>query len=126
MAGLVTEALAREAGASSRKSLAAERATMLEALEKLRPNLAALMESPARKESVARSAAPGASAPIAVAPMVSPAAAGISPASLAANPSLPNPPAVSLAANVPGAVVPKKPVTPVFFCRRCGHELVGE
>jgi len=126
MAGLVTEALAREAGASSRKSLAAERATMLEALEKLRPNLAALMESPARKESVARSAAPAASAPIAVAPMVSPADAGISPPSLAANPSLPNPPAVSLAANVPEAVVPKKPVTPVFFCRRCGHELVGE
>src|ERR1700721_2597502 len=126
MAGLVTEALARDAGASSRKSLAAERATMLEALEKLRPNLAALMESPARKESVARSAAPAASAPIAAAPMVSPAAAGISPASLAANPSLPNPPAVSLAANVPGAVVLKKPATPVFFCRRCGHELVGE
>src|SRR5580692_3804580 len=89
MAGLVTEALARDAGASSRKSLAAERATMLEALEKLRPNLAALMESPARKESVARSAAPAASAPIAAAPMVSPAAAGVSPASLAANPSLP-------------------------------------
>ena len=126
MAGLVTEALARDAGASSRKSLAAERATMLEALEKLRPNLAALMESPARKESVARSAAPAASAPIAAAAMVSPAAAGISPASLAANPSLPNPPAASLAANLPGAVVPKKPVTPVFFCRRCGHELVGE
>src|SRR5580704_6186017 len=126
MAGLVTEALARDAGASSRKSLAAERATMLEALEKLRPNLAALMENPARKESVARSAAPAASAPIAVAPMLSPAAAGISPAGLAANPSLPNPPAVSLAANVPGAVVLKKPVTPVFFCRRCGHELVGE
>jgi GAF domain-containing protein len=48
MAGLVTEALAREAGLSSRKSLAAERATMLEALEKLRPNLAALMERPPR------------------------------------------------------------------------------
>jgi len=126
MAGLVTEALARDAGASSRKSLAAERATMLEALEKLRPNLAALMENPARKESVAGSAAPAASAPIAVAPMLSPAAAGISPAGLAANPSLPNPPAVSLAANVPGAVVLKKPATPVFFCRRCGHELVGE
>jgi GAF domain-containing protein len=131
MAGLVTEALAREAGASSRKSLAAERATMLEALEKLRPNLAALMESPARKESVARSAAPAASAPMAVAPMMSPPAAGGSPAgvsaaSLSANPSLPNPPAVSLAANVPGAVVPKEPVTPAFFCRRCGHELVGE
>src|SRR3984957_3971284 len=76
MAGLVTEALARDAGASSRKSLAAERATMLEALEKLRPNLAALMESPALKESAARSTAPA--APIAVTPMVTPATAGAS------------------------------------------------
>ena len=135
MAGLVTEALARDAGASSRKSMAAERATMLEALEKLRPNLAALMESPALKESAARSTAPA--APIAVTPMVTPAAAGASAASRssanlssanlsAVNPSLPNPPAVNLPANVPGAVVPKKPVAPAFFCRRCGHELVGE
>src|ERR1700722_12324842 len=135
MAGLVTEALARDAGASSRKSLAAERATMLEALEKLRPNLAALMESPALKESAARSTAPA--APIAVTPMVTPAAAGASAASRssanlssanlsAVNSSLPNPPAANLPANVPGAVVPKKPVAPAFFCRRCGHELVGE
>src|SRR3984957_4490075 len=135
MAGLVTEALARDAGASSRKSMAAERATMLEALEKLRPNLAALMESPALKESAARSTAPA--APTAVTPMVTPATAGASAASRssanlssanlsAVNPSLPNPPAVNLPANVPGAVVPKKPVAPAFFCRRCGHELVGE
>ncbi len=117
MAGLVTEALARDAGASSRKSMAAERATMLEALEKLRPNLAALMESPALQESVTRSAAPAAAGI---------SAGGISPTSLGANPSLPNPPAVSLPASVPGAVVPKKPVAAAFFCRRCGHELVGE
>jgi hypothetical protein len=131
MAGLVTEALARDAGVSSRKSLAAERATMLEALEKLRPNLAALMESPALKESIARSAAPAATAPIAVVPMLTPAAASASAASLpasvsAAKPSAANLSAASLSANVPGAVVPKKAAAPAFFCRKCGHELVGE
>ncbi len=136
MAGLVTEALARDAGVLSRKSLAAERATMLEALEKLRPNLAALMESPALKESVARSAAPAATAPIAVVPMATPAAASASAASVPANPSKVNPSAArlsaanpsapSLPATVPGAAVAKKAVAPAFFCRKCGHELVGE
>jgi hypothetical protein len=136
MAGLVTEALARDAGVSSRKSLAAERATMLEALEKLRPNLAALMESPALKESIARSAAPAETAPIAVVPMLTPAAASASAASLPASVSAAKPSAAnlsaaslsaaSLSANVPGAVVPKKAAAPAFFCRKCGHELVGE
>jgi GAF domain-containing protein len=42
MAGLVTEAFARDAEVSWKKSLAVERNTMLEALEKLKPNLAAL------------------------------------------------------------------------------------
>jgi hypothetical protein len=133
MAGLVTEALARDAGVSSRRSLAAERATMLEALEKLRPNLAALMESPALKESAARSTAPAATAPHARVPMVTPAAASVSAASLApaslasvANPSAANPPAAGVSANVPAAAFPKKPAAPAFFCRKCGHELVGE
>jgi hypothetical protein len=138
MAGLVTEALARDAGVSSRKSLAAERATMLEALEKLRPNLAALMESPALKESAARSAAPTtASAPNPIAPMVTPAAAGVSAAGLsatslspanlpAANPALANRPGAGVAAGVPASTIPKKPAEATFFCRKCGHELVGE
>ena len=136
MAGLVTEALAREAGVSSRKSLAAERATMLEALEKLRPNLAALMESPALKESVARNAAPAATAPNAMGPMVTPTA-GVSPAGLSAtsspamnfpavNPAGANPSVAGVAANAPAATIPKKPSAPAFFCRKCGHELVGE
>jgi len=43
MAGLVTEALAREEEATWKKSLADERAAMLDALEKLQPNLAALV-----------------------------------------------------------------------------------
>jgi len=128
MAGLVTEALGRDAGVSSRKSLAAERATMLEALEKLRPNLAALMESPALKESVARNAASAvATAPNAMVPMVTPAGAGVSAASLAAlSPAVANSPAASVPASVPAAAIPKKPAGATFFCRKCGHELVGE
>ena len=45
MAGLAAEALARDAQRSMKKSLAAERASMLDALEKLQPNLAALAET---------------------------------------------------------------------------------
>jgi hypothetical protein len=49
MAGLVAETLVREEEAAWKKSLASERAAMLEALEKLQPNLAALVEKPATK-----------------------------------------------------------------------------
>jgi len=45
MAGLVTEAFARDAEVSWKQSLAVERNTMLEALEKLKPNLAALAQT---------------------------------------------------------------------------------
>ncbi len=63
MAGLVTEALARDEEVSLKKSLASERAVMLEALEKLKPNLAALVDQtavdhPAALDSAARSSAP--------------------------------------------------------------------
>jgi hypothetical protein len=47
MAGLITEALAREEEINWKKSLASERAVMLQALEQLKPNLAALVEKPA-------------------------------------------------------------------------------
>lgn len=50
MAGLVTEALARDREISWKKSLASERAMMLQALEKLKPNLSALMDKPATRE----------------------------------------------------------------------------
>jgi hypothetical protein len=49
MAGLVADALVREGEAAWKKSLASERAAMLEALEKLQPNLAALVEKPVPK-----------------------------------------------------------------------------
>ncbi len=42
MAGLVTEALARDAGLALKKTMAAERSSMLAAIEKIKPNLAAL------------------------------------------------------------------------------------
>jgi len=51
MAGLVAEALAREEEVAWKKSLVSERAAMLEALEKLQPNLAALVERPAEKDT---------------------------------------------------------------------------
>jgi len=44
MAGLVTEAIGRDAELKLKKSVAAERSTMLAAIEKLQPNLAALAE----------------------------------------------------------------------------------
>jgi len=56
MAGLITEALAREDELSSKKSLASERALMLETLEKLKPGLAALVDMPASKGAAAKSA----------------------------------------------------------------------
>jgi len=44
MAGLVTEAIGRDAESKIKRSMAAERSTMLAAIEKLKPNLAALAE----------------------------------------------------------------------------------
>lgn len=58
MAGLITEALVREEEHTWKKSLATERAAMLDALEKLQPNLAALVEKPARTKEEPAVAAP--------------------------------------------------------------------
>ena len=54
MAGLVTEALARDEEVTWKKSLATERAVMLEALEKLKPNLAALIDRPSAQDSAVK------------------------------------------------------------------------
>jgi putative methionine-R-sulfoxide reductase with GAF domain len=62
MAGLVTEALARNEEVAWRKSLAAERAEMLETLEQLKPNLEALVDKPAARGAAVRSSAPAAAA----------------------------------------------------------------
>jgi GAF domain-containing protein len=52
MAGLVGEVLSRNEEFRSKKSLAAERAAMRDALEKLKPNLEALIEKPSVKTPV--------------------------------------------------------------------------
>jgi hypothetical protein len=51
MTGLVTEALARANELTLKKSLATERAAMLETLERLKPNLAALVDTQAARQS---------------------------------------------------------------------------
>jgi GAF domain-containing protein len=51
MAGLVTEALARDEELTWKQSLASERAVMLEALEKLKPNLSALVDTTPPREA---------------------------------------------------------------------------
>ena len=58
MAGLVTEALVRDKEVAWKKSLAEERAAMLNVLEKLQPSLAAMVEKPAGKAEAASPAAP--------------------------------------------------------------------
>jgi len=50
MAGLVTEALAHDDEESMKKTMADERAAMLDALEKLQPNLASLVEKPRTRD----------------------------------------------------------------------------
>lgn len=65
MAGLVTEALARNDELTWKQSLASERAAMLEALEKIKPNLAALADVPQAKESRGKTSTGDSSAPIA-------------------------------------------------------------
>jgi putative methionine-R-sulfoxide reductase with GAF domain len=66
MAGLVTEALARDEELTWKQSLASERAVMLDALEKLKPNLAALVDAPASKDREIKTS--GASAALRMAP----------------------------------------------------------
>lgn len=50
MAGLVSEALARDEDVSRKRSFSTERSAMLEALEKLKPSLAALADFPLAKD----------------------------------------------------------------------------
>ncbi len=59
MAGLVTEALARDEELTWKQSLANERAVMLEALEKLKPNLSAIVDKEPEKSGVASQTSAG-------------------------------------------------------------------
>lgn len=60
MAGLVTEALARDAGLALKKTMAAERSSMLAAIEKIKPNLAALASGQPGGRAVETARDPGA------------------------------------------------------------------
>jgi hypothetical protein len=53
MAGLVTEAIGRDAELKIKKSMVAERSSMLAAIERLQPNLAALAQDQSAKSGVA-------------------------------------------------------------------------
>jgi GAF domain-containing protein len=58
MAGLITEALTRDSQLAWKKSVTAERASMLQAIERLQPSLAALTQDPVAKESEPNQVAP--------------------------------------------------------------------
>jgi hypothetical protein len=58
MAGLVTEAIGRDAELKIKKSMVAERSSMLAAIERLQPNLAALAQDQSAKGGQAAQAAP--------------------------------------------------------------------
>ncbi|MGB8970884.1 MAG: GAF domain-containing protein [Candidatus Sulfotelmatobacter sp.] len=72
MAGLVTEAIGRDAELALKKSMAAERSTMLAAIERLQPNLAAWAEDQPTANQAAATAGPSGSAASAAAVAKSP------------------------------------------------------
>ncbi|HTW58264.1 MAG TPA: GAF domain-containing protein [Terriglobales bacterium] len=103
MAGLITEALARADEVSWKKSLADERAVMLEALEKLKPNLAALLDASGTQKSTPKTSETHASeteTKTAAALATGDSSSGASSAAAAAQPT--------------------------FVCRKCGNQLLGE
>src|SRR6202030_3589527 len=98
MAGLITEALAREEEIGWKKSRPSERAVMLDALEKLKPKLAALIETPAAKSTGSR---------------------GQTSRDIAARDT------ASRDMGARSATAAVSPA-PTYICRKCGHQLVGE
>lgn len=64
MAGLAGEVLARSEGQASKKSLQAERAAMRDALEKLKPNLEALVDRPPAQPPTPRPSVPSIPSPV--------------------------------------------------------------
>jgi GAF domain-containing protein/ribosomal protein L37E len=103
MAGLITEALARADEISWKKSLADERAVMLDALEKLKPNLAALLDASVAQKSEARTSETKTVAPD---PKI---AEGVTSG------------AASAGVSSPGASA-----AAAFVCRKCGHQFAGQ
>jgi hypothetical protein len=115
MAGLMGEILSRAAEMEWKKSLAAERATMLEALEQLRPQLERLAAEPAKEVA----AAPAAAAPTPV--VVSSAPELTPPSPIAAQPE--SEVRVKLFSTEPesAGIVSKIPLSST--CGNCGFQL---
>lgn len=109
MAGLITEALARADEMRWKKSLAEERAVMARALEKLKPNLAALLDaSSAQKSSDQKSGETG------VRPAFHSASHSTSPSKTKSD--------SGAAAAMASSAMQDALVT----CPKCGHQIVGE
>jgi GAF domain-containing protein len=129
MAGLVGEAIVRNAELEWKQALATERATMLEALEKLKPQLERLTAQPAAAPPavVPAEATPPASVPPAGSENIaSPAAASsepqIQPATVVPTQAQPQQEAVA----VPPAPVTETQPVPGRACSGCGHQLREE
>jgi putative methionine-R-sulfoxide reductase with GAF domain len=104
MAGLVTEAIARAAELKWKQTLAAERAAMFDALEKLKPQLERLVVE-GQKTAIDPATAP-----------LPPAAAFVEKSAVPSAPAaLPAPPPIP-------TVEPQKEETTGAICRGCGHE----
>lgn len=129
MAGLVGEAIVRNAELGWKQALATERATMLEALEKLKPQLERLTAQPAAAppEVVSAEATPPAGAPTAGSEAIaSPAAASsepqIQPSAVLPTQAQSQPEPVA----VPPAPVTETQPVPGTVCSGCGHQLREE
>ena len=129
MAGLVGEAIVRNAELEWKQALATERATMLEALEKLKPQLERLTAQPATAPPavVPAAATPPAGAPTAGSEAIaSPAAASsepqIQPATV--EPAQAQPQQEGVAA--PPAPATESQLVPGRACSGCGHQLREE
>ena len=116
MAGLMGETISRAAEQEWKQSLAAERATMLEALEQLRPQLERLAAEPAK----ASAAEPAATAPTSVVASSALEAAPAAPTAAQPEPVEVTPKTVSIGPGFPDIISELRPSS---SCRNCGFPL---
>ncbi len=119
MAGLVTEAIVQGAELESRRALAAERASMLDALERIKPQLERLIAEPA--------AVPAERLAVAAEPAAVPTKEMAAPAEPVVVPTVPGAPVEDVPpvelARVSTGQPPKKEEMRGAICLGCGHQL---
>jgi hypothetical protein len=120
MAGLVGEAIARNAEVEWKQALAAERATMLEALEKLKPQLERLTAQPAVVQPAVPQ--PAAAPPAVAASAAAPPEPETQPAAVVLPHVQPQPEPVP----APPLPVPETQPVAGAVCSSCGHQLSEE